>query len=477
MPPPLAAFLTIGFICYLFRRDFRERPAVTAAIWLPTIWLFLSCSRPSSQWLAMAGIHFGDVPSGGAAEVMEEGSPIDRLVYFALIAAGIYVLHKRHIDVGKVVRENGWLAAFFMVCFLGVLWSDFPLVSFKRWIKVLGHAVMVLVIFTEPDPREAVITLAKRCAYVVLPVSILFIKYYSQWGRMYDPFSGVGSNTGITTNKNILGCACLILGLFLFWHFLQVRHEPKSRDRKREMIFTGALLLMVGYLLHKAHSATSTIGFALGVVIIVGLGLRFVNKRAIAFYASIIVVLLVVAQLSFDVMGSFVELTGHGSTIEGRGELWKELLKIHINPILGTGFESFWLGKRLEEIWSIHWWHPTEAHNGYLEIYLTLGIVGVTMLVCLLLATFHKARRELLVDFEWGRLRMAFLVAVVLYNWTEASFKGLHPMWFVFYIVAIDYARTVARRGTSTSLEIKPQQEPERVLAHTGWLDVPPRPY
>ena len=42
---------------------------------------------------------------------------------------------------------------------------------------------MALIVLTEPDPEEALIRLMKRCAYVVVPVSILWIKYYPRVGN------------------------------------------------------------------------------------------------------------------------------------------------------------------------------------------------------------------------------------------------------------------------------------------------------
>jgi hypothetical protein len=36
---------------------------------------------------------------------------------------------------------------------------------------------------------------------------------------------------------------------------------------------------------------------------------------------------------------------------------------------------------------------------------------------------------------------LGFLVAVILYNWTEAAFRTLSPLWFVFYLIATDYPR------------------------------------
>ena len=81
MPPPVATLLTLGFIVFLFRRDIRERPNVTGALWIPLVWILIICSRQTSEWLNIFGLHLG-------AASLEEGSPLDACVYFALIAAG-----------------------------------------------------------------------------------------------------------------------------------------------------------------------------------------------------------------------------------------------------------------------------------------------------------------------------------------------------------------------------------------------------
>ena len=178
MPTSLALLLTLAFVVFLFRRDFREKPNVTGALWIPILWFLIIGSRPITAWLNLCGVSV----SGS----MEDGSPADATVYFALIVAGLCVLIKRRINLGEVVRNNRLLAAFLIYCLVSVLWSDFPLVSFKRWIKILGHPIMALIIFTEPDPEEALIRLLKRCAYVLIPVSILFIKYFPAWGRGFE---------------------------------------------------------------------------------------------------------------------------------------------------------------------------------------------------------------------------------------------------------------------------------------------------
>ena len=170
------------------------------------------------------------------------------------------------------------------------------------------------------------------------------------------------------------------------------------------------------------------------------------------------VVLIVAGELAFGISGQFSEALGRNSTLSGRTILWARLLEVHINPILGTGFESFWLGKRLDQLEGIFFFIPNEAHNGYLEVYLNLGLVGLLIVIALLIATYWKIRPELFRNFEWGRYRLGFFVAVLLYNCTEAGFRILNPNLLVFYIIAIDYPRTYLT-GTQPSLGFASSEE------------------
>ena len=59
MPPKIAALLFIALVVWLFRRDFRERPNVTGALWLPFFWIFISGSRFVSEWSDIIGLNIG----------------------------------------------------------------------------------------------------------------------------------------------------------------------------------------------------------------------------------------------------------------------------------------------------------------------------------------------------------------------------------------------------------------------------------
>lgn len=436
LPPALPLCLTVAFIVFLFRRDIREKPNISSALWLPTLWLLLACSRPPSAWLNVLGL-----PAGGSASG-EEGSPVDVFFRLGLTIAGLCVLSKRQVQLSEIVRNNGWLIAFFLYCFISVAWSDIPLTAFKQWTKIFGHPIMALIVLTEPDLEEALTRLMKRCAYVVVPVSILWIKYYPQYGRAFDDW-GLATNTGVTTGKNVLGSVCLTLGFFFFWHLLQTWRTERSTQRRTELRLMGGFLIGILWLLRQAHSANPTIGLFLAMLIVVFVGIRSTIKNFIGTYMLAALVLFAVAELTFGVSGHLSENLGRGTNLTGRTDLWAHCLEVDSNPILGAGFESFWLGQGRTRIGAFYGnWQPGGAHNDYLDTYLNLGLVGLSILLGLLIATFWKIRLELFRNFEWGRYRLGFFAAILLHAATERTFGSYGPLCFVFYIIALDYPPT-----------------------------------
>lgn len=434
MPSSVALLITLVFVAVLFIRDFRQKANVTGALWLPFFWVTIcgGGSRYFSQWLDMFGIHVG-----GAA--VEDGSPVDALFQMALILGGLNVLHKRRVSVLEFIRNNRWLTLFLAYCLLAVVWSDFPFVSAKRWLKLLGDPVMALVLLTEPEPMEAFIRTMKRCAYVLLPISIVFIKYFPNLGRTFDEWTGMGLNTGIATNKNELGFDCWILGMVLFWHLLRVLRWERSPARREELVLCGGLMLMNLWLMKNAHSASSLVALLLGAGIILFLGFRWVSRRNVTAYIVSGAVVVAVAFFAFGLDGAVLHLLGKNDTLTGRTDIWHVLWHWDINPLIGTGYEAFWLGNRVAEVRQVLPSFLNEAHNGYLETYLNLGFVGVGITAALLLATYGKSRRELFRNFDFGRFRIAYLISFIVYNWTEAAFRMNAFPFFIFFLIAIDY--------------------------------------
>ena len=90
--------------------------------------------------------------------------------------------------------------------------------------------------------------------------------------------------------------------------------------------------------------------------------------------------LYIILALGFGVNAQLAGAVGRDPTLTDRTKIWHLLLSMHTNPLLGTGYESFWLGPRLVKIWQ-RFGPINEAHNGYLEVYLNLGLIGLFLLI------------------------------------------------------------------------------------------------
>ena len=454
MPPLVATAVYVGFIVWLFRRDFREQPNVTSALWVPFFWAVFGGTRFLSDWLGVVGLHAG-------AATVEEGSPVDALVFFILIAAGVRILHQRRVNLSEFVRHNRWVTLYLGYCLVSIVWSDYSFIALKRWIKLFGQPVMVLVLLTEPDPLEAVVQLLKRLAYLVVPISFLFIKYFPDQGRAFDTWSGLPVDTGITTNKNILGCDCFILDFFFIWQFLRVRQRELGPARRKELAFCLFFIGTISWLLYLAHSSTSFGSLALAVALLLFLGLKWVDGRRLSVYVVIGLTIGIAAEVLFGLHNYLFQALGRDSTLTDRTLIWQILLHWDVNPVFGAGFESFWLGDRPAQVSKQFSFLLNEAHNGYLETYIQLGLLGLFMTLCMLLATYFKSQRTLLLDFHWGRFRLAYLAAFIVYNWTEAVFRTHCFPFFIFFLVAIDYPQPLLAGAQQPVKDRQSKPEPD----------------
>jgi O-antigen ligase len=436
MPPVLALVLTVVFILFLFWRDTHQKPRMSRALWLPLIWYFLTASRLISQWMSVIGLPVG-------ATSVEDGSPIDSVAFLALILSGLYVLSKRRVQLSEFQRQNGWLMLFLVFCLISVVWSDFPFIAFKRWIKILGHPIMALIILTEPDPLEAARRVLTRTGYLYIPLSLLLAKYFPQFGRSYGVWTGEEYLQGASMGKNQLGVACMIILIVFLWNLFQVLQMKHRKQKYFEVLISVFFLTQTGWLLKNSESATSLATAVLGVIAVLVLGFPFVSKKRIGTYLIVGMIAFAAADSVFGVYANIVHGLGRNLTLTDRTNIWAAVLKIDPDPVLGVGFESFWLGDRVDQFYSML---PKErgigeAHNGYLELYLDLGIVGVAIVGILLFKTFRAINRSMLGRFQFARLRLALFISILVYNFTEAAFVGDHFIYAIFFLIAVEYNR------------------------------------
>lgn len=434
MPREFALLICVSMISWLFIRDRKLRPMPSAAVWIPLLWVFMLGSRPITMWSVG---NYSTIPDN--LNAYEEGSIIDRNVYSALIIVALSVLSGRKFQWGEVVTSNRWVWAFFGYCAISILWSDYPFVGIKRWIKDFGNVVMILIILTEADPILAVKAVFARYSYLVILLSVLFIKYYPELGRYYSRWTYMPVYSGVATEKNALGAAVLVAILLLLWDLCEALEARKGKRNKLDLAARLVLLGMALWLEKMADSSAAIVASFLGGLII--LLMRYpVFARRIKYIGSYVLIMLVVGLLLYTspaasqlLLGSI----GEDITLTGRTDIWADLFLVPINPVIGVGYQSFWLGEHVEAIWKKYYFHPNQAHNGYIETYLNGGVVGLLVLLSVIIAVVANLKPQLIARDKYAILRFAFLVVAVLYNMTEAMFNRLSPVWFIFLLAVI----------------------------------------
>lgn len=435
MPPALALLVFLAFVAALLWIDHKRSAEVSTALWIPTLWFLYSASRPVSEWFRVAS----------ADGTVESGNPIERNILTLLILTGFFILGRGKFNWAQTFRNNRWLIILFLYMLVSIIWSDFMLISFKRWFKTAGSFVMALIVLREVSPYEAIQAVFRRMAYILIPFSVMLVKYFHEFGVSYGRYNGAESWRGATQSKNSLGVLCMVSALSIIWALIR-RREGKEPGSVRYQTWADLVVLAMAFWLLKgpggSYSATSI------AVMVVGIATFFVLRRLkarVAYLGKVAGLALLGVGLIFfftrfgmgiSPMEVIAPMLGRDATLTGRTDvIWDVLIPIAMeNPIMGVGYGAFWI-RPID--FDLHF-SVNEAHNGYLDVFIELGVVGLMLLPFVVVECFQRARFECEREFDWGALRISFLFMMLLHNIAETSFlRSRELIWNVFILLMV----------------------------------------
>ena len=461
--PTTALSACVVFILGMVVADCRRRKSVSSAVWIPTILLLILGSRPVSLWMAGGKGFIGEMGNEAA------GSLMDQLFFFFVLGSSFVVASSRGVKWARVFAANRALMLFYLYFLVSVAWSGDPMGSLKRIIKDFGLLFVIGVIFSEKDPLESMRAVYVRCACVLFPLSVVFIKYFPAYARAYT-VGGDVMITGVTTQKNSLGEIVLIFTMFLVWDYFETR--PAGAGFRLSKIPWSRLMLLImgGWLLHLSQSKTALLCTIIGVVLIVRSGLlvsKTINRLVLAGALSLPFLLFTSRQFS-SVIAPIVGAMGRNMTFTGRTDIWDHITSTTVNPLIGAGYWNFWGGRGGFAISEAMTTIVPNAHCGYVDMYLDGGIIGLILLFLLLVSCGSRLSRNLRVSTDphrYKRMRFAFLVVVVIYNLSETTYGRVSPIWFTTLLMIVDFpmikatvkkGRTALQRGGSAALSTRP---------------------
>lgn len=241
----------------------------------------------------------------------------------------------------------------------------------------------------------------------------------------------------------LVGCssAFYVLTLARIW---KDKSEPFIKKGYHIMVLLFSLFILAGS--SSSRSSTSVGVFMLGVMITFGLnGVKHNIKTIRSFlvvtfliilFANLMTNLVVRKSLFEVVVGAF----GRDVTLTGRTPLWDVLLKLGARkPLHGAGYSGFWISSDSMPLRYMFDWIPDTAHNGYIDLYVNIGLIGLVFLIGMIVIGYLKMEQAVDEDFNLGRFRIVFLVMNLIYNITESNW--IYPtnlLWFIFVLINID---------------------------------------
>jgi exopolysaccharide production protein ExoQ len=364
------------------------------------------------------------------------GNLINEVVWGAFYVGAIAALFTETRAVRRMMPIAAPLAAITGLALLSVLWSDLPLLSLRRATALLGTTILALYLVVRFPLRDFLRMLAGAFGAVAV-LSLLVI--VAAPGIGLEQYDYAGAWRGILDNKNGLGqtmtfgvITCIVLAA-----------EEGGWARVR----AAGLATLCGILVLGSGSVGSLlVAAACGSLTAVVLGFRASQSHGLTILALLYVLVVALAALVIFSLGldGAIEALGRSPDLTGRMQLWPLVIDaIGNKPLLGHGYAAFWPahGGVADHIEDVMGFRPFYAHDGFLDLALDAGLVGVALFLAVLSVGFVRASvaatrigRPIAV---WSLVIMATFLAA---NVAESSIAQYNQLGWVLFSVAFLHA-------------------------------------
>jgi len=354
------------------------------------------------------------------------GDPVAWVVWSTVYGITFLIVAIRWRRFIHTVTRDKFLLLLLGIALISVVWSAAPEVTLRRSIALGGTTLFGVYLAMRYSLSEQLRLLAWTLGIATL-LNLGFAVVLPDYGVSV---TGAEGWKGFLPHKNQLG-KFMTLGVFVFVLLATSPH------RYRWLAWVG--LVISFSLLLLSNSATALVVF---LILLILLPLyRTLRLRYSIAVPCIIAVLsggLVILVLLLSQANIVLDLLGKDATLSGRTELWAivtGMIKDHF--WLGYGYSGFWQGMEGESafVWLATLEHVPDAHNGLLDLWLELGLLGVSVFLIGFLLTFLRA-------VSWARLTntadglwpVTFLTLMLLYNVTERSVLAQNNVFWILYV-------------------------------------------
>lgn len=383
-------------------------------------------------WIVLA-LFLGTAPFAlfGASADELETTRSQRLMLWAVVYigfAGLAVVHRGTITL--LFRDGRLLLALTALTTLSAIWSLSPVTTLSAsaalWASTFIAAYMALRI----SPRE-LLNLLTIALGTLAAGSMLVILLLPDYGVMTGTHEGLWN--GLTTHKNALG-RYMVMGVVIA---ADLALKPQNPWRLLLLAVCAlCFILMLG-----TQSATAYV-LLVAFMFLYALLRTSANLAAPARTGLLLIGLSIIAIAALlltdaTVLEETLTALGRDTSLTHRTRIWAGAMDaISEQPWLGYGYEAFW-GSSTGTSFSLHYtsWNVPHVHNGFLEVWLGLGVTGVILLTALTLSFLRHITSRMSPD-----LLMLFaltLTTSLVLNLVEFNFLRYNNIFWILFIYVL----------------------------------------
>ncbi len=376
--------------------------------------------------------------SGGGNGSLTDSNPLSLASSLAVYCVALLYLlrHPRH--AAHTIGRNVLLLAMFLLPLASIFWSDDPALTARRAIALALTGILCVYFVVTLSPNDFL----RRLLLALFIGGVLSIVAAVVAPQIAIGQSSVnqGAWSGIYGHKSILGRIAAIAVVVAIY----VRPQFGWERAIRWMTF--AIFLFLSVMSESRVSWLMMLG-ALALVPILGaIRSRRLSGGVKAFIAGSLGLTFVIgAALGYSgLLASF----GRDDTFSGRTLLWQGAIDVasDSHPVFGAGYRAFWTENGADGVRAYipHWGSlPDHGHNGYLDIWLELGVVGAVLFGVFMIVTLFRLLRRIYVEpHETAWVAFFSIACIFLLNNSAASVAFRHSdiAWAIVVLASL-YAR------------------------------------
>ena len=375
----------------------------------------------------------GILPRLLSGDESADGSALLRYLWLPVYAVTFAGIVWKIREVAQACVRLPFLMGLLAICAVSFAWSIDPGLTQRRSLAIIMTTAAGLYVGSRYSWRTLLRALAITW-FIIAVTSFLTALAVPSFGRDFEIHGGAWK--GLFYEKNQLGGH--MARAALFGAFLAIMDRPY---RRIWLALAGLSVLLV----LLTTSKTALLGLLIGFGI---LCTAAIMKRGMVFglvmaWLGVVVSAIGVGMLVFA-PELVVSVLGRDLTLTGRTDIWIVLLDfISERPLLGYGYGAFWdegsnPGNWVREM--LEWDAPT-AHNGWIEVTLALGLIGLVLLAFDFLMTIWRAAWASINTWT-GVFALAFCAQFFLFSLSEsASLQQNSIVWLIYVAIAAKLAR------------------------------------